>query len=40
MPETISAVMSVGALLPGTAAVVMTTSLSATTWAITSRWRR
>ena len=39
MPRTISAVMSTGAFRPGIAAVVMTTSLAATTLAIASRWR-
>ena len=40
MPATMAAVTSTGAFLPGTAAVVMTTSLSATTRAINSRCLR
>ncbi len=40
IPLTISPVTSMGAFLPGTAAVVMTTSDSPTTRAISSRWRR
>jgi hypothetical protein len=40
MPATMSAVTSTGAFFPGTAAVVMTTSLPATTLAIISRCRR
>ena len=40
MPATISAVTRMGAVLPGTRAVVMTTSLPATTRVIVSRWRR
>ena len=40
MPATISAVNSTGAFLPGTAAVVTTTSDSASTRAIISRCRR
>ena len=40
MAATISAVIRIGAFLPGTAAVVITTSFSATTLSINSRWRR
>ena len=40
MAFTISPVTSTGDRLPGIAAVVMTTSLPATTFAIISRWRR
>jgi len=36
----ISPVTSTGAFFPGTAAALMTTSLSATTFARSSRWRR
>ena len=39
MASTISAVMSTGALAPCTWAVVMTTSLAATVFSISSRWR-
>ena len=38
--STISAVSRIGAFLPGTAAVAITTSLAATTFSIVSRWRR
>ena len=40
IPATMSALISTGAFLPGTSAVVMTTSLAATTLAIVSCWRR
>ena len=40
MPFTISSVMSTGAFLPGIAAVVTTTSVAATVFCISSRWRR
>ncbi len=40
MASTISAVTRIGDFLPGTAAVVMTTSLSATALGINSRCRR
>ena len=39
MPATISRVTSAGDFLPGTTAAVITTSLSATTRASSSRWR-
>ena len=39
MPATISAVTRTGAVRPGTSAVVMTTSLAATTRVIVSRCR-
>ncbi len=37
--STISVVIRIGARLPGISAVVMTTSLAATTFSIISRWR-
>ncbi len=39
MPFTISSVTRIGAFLPGITAVVITTSLSATTRPSSSRWR-